>query len=404
MPHPTSILLLGSGPGLTRLRARLSKHFLTVESVRNLDETRELTLRCRFHLLVLVDPPDPWRSLQQALDDCAGLPTATLFIADKSRAETALAALRSGVSDALLRPFSTEELVATVNALCGDSAAGNQSRQSRDGLALIGNSAPVRDIRMLIERIAPTATPVLIEGETGTGRNLLARLIHAQSGRQGPFTAVDCAAVAGGFPGDAMQADSTLFLGNIQELPMDLQGKLLRNMEKDGRADNRIVASTAASLEDLAARHRFRDDLRHRLNVLRIALPPLRERRPDIPLLAAHFVDSLSAEMGLPPARFEADEVDALGKYDWPGNVRELRDVVERTLLRGRMPADALAGTIGRGPVTPDYPLDWTLEQVKRHHMACVLEACDGNKSAAARRLDVSRKTLDRKLGASGRE
>ncbi|HSM31789.1 MAG TPA: hypothetical protein VK854_13910, partial [Woeseiaceae bacterium] len=98
MPHPTSILLLGTGPGLTRLRTRLAKHFLTVESVRNLDETRELTLRCRFHLLVLVDPPDPWRSLQQALDDCAGQPTATLFIADKSRAETALAALRSGVS------------------------------------------------------------------------------------------------------------------------------------------------------------------------------------------------------------------------------------------------------------------------------------------------------------------
>jgi len=404
MPHCTSILLLGSGPAVSRLRRTLSKHVLTVDSARTLDEARELTRRCRFHLLVLVDPADPWPVLQQVLEDCAGLPPATLLIADKSHAETAVAALQGGVSRALLRPFSTEQLVAAVTATCRDSAPGDRSRLGRDGSALIGNSAPMQDIRELIERIAPTAATVLIEGEAGTGRSLLARLLHEQSGRRGSFIPVDCSALGGGIPETARQADATLFLDDVQELPMDLQGQLLRSMESGARAGNRIVASAAAPLADLVARRRFRSDLCHRINAVRIALPPLRERRADIPLLAAQFVDSLSAEMELPPVRFEADELDALRNYDWPGNVRELRDVVEQTLLRGRMPADALAGAIGRGPVTADYPLDWSLEQVKRHHMACVLDACDGNKSAAARRLDISRKTLDRKLGAFGRE
>jgi DNA-binding NtrC family response regulator len=165
-----------------------------------------------------------------------------------------------------------------------------------------------------------------------------------------------------------------------------------------------VVASTQADLGELVSRHRFREDLYHRLRVTRIGLPPLRERRADIPLLAAHFVASLAVETGLAPVEFQAAELEALEQHDWPGNVRQLRETVEQTLLRGQLPADALAGSGQHDAVTPDYPLDWTLEQVKRHHMACVLEACDGNKSEAARRLDISRKTLDRKLGASGRE
>ena len=144
---------------------------------------------------------------------------------------------------------------------------------------------------------------------------------------------------------------------------------MLRNMEQGIPGANRIVASTGASLTELVARQRFREDLRDRLNVVRLGLPPLRKRRGDIPLLVAHFVDRLSAAEGLARVEFPPADIEALGRYHWP-----------------------------------DYPLDWTLEQVKRHHMACVLEACDGNKSAAARRLDISRKTLDRKLGAFGRE
>ena len=401
---PTSILLVGAGPALNRLRRTLAAHFLTVESARNLDETRDLTLRCRFHLLVLVDPVEPWHELRKSLEACDGLPAAILLVADRARAETAVQALRDGLSDALLRPFSSDDLVATVNAICGGQGPGTGNRLGRGGLPLVGNTGAMRDVRVLIERLAPTAATVLVQGEAGTGRTLLARLLHEASGRPGAFVAVDCGTIADDFPDTLAQAGATLFLANVDELAMDLQGKLLRSMEAGAGTDNRLVASTKANLAELVARQRFRDDLHRRLNVMRIALPPLRERRADIPLLAAHFNDTLSAAMGMAPLRFEPEELDALGNYDWPGNVGELRDVVEQTLLRGRMPADALAGSVEGGAGTPDYPLDWTLEQVKRHHMACVLDACDGNKSAAARRLDISRKTLDRKLGATGRE
>ena len=129
-------------------------------------------------------------------------------------------------------------------------------------------------------------------------------------------------------------------------------------------------------------------------------MPPLRERRDDIPLLAAHFVDKLSAEIGVQPIELGAAQFEELQGHHWPGNVRELRNVVERSLLLGRLPAESLPKTVvSDAAEPPDYPLDWTLEQVKCHHMARVLEDSGGNKSAAARRLDISRKTLERKLG-----
>jgi DNA-binding NtrC family response regulator len=269
----------------------------------------------------------------------------------------------------------------------------------------------MQGIRTLVERIAPADVPVLIEGEAGTGRKHVARLLHERSDRRGPFITVDCAATeADRLAGQVAQhtrdiaAHGTLCLHEIHALPLLLQSEMLRSMDDGAAAAGRIVASTQANLAELAARRRFREDLLQRLNVLRIGLPPLRERRGDIPLLVAHFVDRLSAGAGLPRVEFRPAEFEALGRYAWPGNVRELRDAVEQTLLRGRLPADALTGKAEARAVTPDYPLDWTLEQVKRHHMACVLEACDGNKSAAARRLDISRKTMDRKLGAFGRE
>jgi DNA-binding NtrC family response regulator len=181
---------------------------------------------------------------------------------------------------------------------------------------------------------------------------------------------------------------------------------LLRSIEENAiyPVSTRIVASATTGLARLAAAHRFRADLYYRLSVVRIGLPPLRERRADIPLLAAHFANKLSADMSLPLLELRPAELDRLAEHDWPGNVRELREVVEQTLRLGRLPAGALAKPAQRRPGVHDYPLDWTLEQVKRHHMARVLAASDGNKSAAARRLDISRKTLDRKLGASGNE
>jgi len=417
LQQPASILVLGDSAEASRLRQRLSRHFLAVENARSVDESRELSRRCRFHVLVVVDPPAPWHELWQALEACEELPSATLLVTGKSRAETAVEALRDGISDVLLRPFSTDELVASVTAACGAAASESRAPLTRPGQALVGETRPMREIRALVERIGATASTVLIEGEAGTGRQLLARLLHDRSGRPGPFTAVDChrtdpIALARSLTALGREADEgMLFLDEIDAMPLDLQAELLRNMEggsgdADGslRATNPVVASTQRNLAELVARRRFREDLWQRLRVMRIGLPPLRERRADIPLLAAHFADRLSAEMGRSRVDLQSSELEALVEHDWPGNVTELRQALEQTLLRGQLPADALVGSVARSTGTPDYPLDWTLEQVKRHHMACVLEDCDGNKSAAARRLDISRKTLERKLGASGHE
>ena len=235
MSLSTSILLLGDGPEVSRLRRRLARHFLTVECARTIDESRELAQRCRFHAVLAADPEEPWHPLQQALEDCDDLPPDVLFIADRSAAEAAVEALRGGVADVLLRPFSTEDLVAAVNAVCGERT--DDSQRARKG-----NIVPEGELRALTGNIAPLDATVLIEGGAGTGTN-----------------------------------------------------------------------------------------------------------RDDVPA-------------GAQP----------IGNRQRPG-------------IRG-------------------YPLDWTLEQVKHHHMARVLAASDGNKSAAARRLDISRKTLDRKLGAPGRK
>ncbi len=413
MSQSTSILLLGDGPEVLRLQRRLARHFLTVESSQTIDESRDLAQRCRFHLLVVVDPQGPWSSIGDVLEVCDGLPSETLLIADRSSAETAVEALRYGVSDVVLRPFSTEEIVARINALCGDRAVSSAARTGGLQQRLVGNSGPVRELKVLIEHVAGIPATVLIEGETGTGRKLAARLLHECGGRQGPFVAVDCRSIsepelqrelldgAGKISGDG-----TLLFESVDEASPDLQAVLLRSIEEQAiyPVDTRIVASAAPDLVRLVAGKKFRADLYYRLGAIRLGLPPLRERRADIPLLAAHFANVLSADMSLPYLELSSDELDRLAEYDWPGNVQELRDVVEKSLRLGGLPADALADPLKPLHGAPEYPLDWTLEQVKRDHMARVLAASGGNKSAAARRLDISRKTLDRKLGSAGRE
>jgi transcriptional regulator with PAS, ATPase and Fis domain len=203
----------------------------------------------------------------------------------------------------------------------------------------------------------------------------------------------------------------TLFLDEISAMRRDLQVKLLRVLEegairpvgtdREVPVDARIVASVQPGLAERVADGRFREDLFYRLNVAHIVLPPLRERPDDVEVLARHFMELAAAEFGMPPVQIEEAETRWLCSRPWPGNVRELRNLVERAVLMGELP--------GMGPIaavhepTPGgaYPLDWTLEEVKQEHMRRVLHAHDGNKSAAARKLGVSRKTLERKLGAT---
>jgi len=278
---------------------------------------------------------------------------------------------------------------------------------------------------------------VLVEGETGTGKELVARAIHKQSGRKGAFVAVNCGSISselleselfghtrGAFTGAHAAREGlfnyanngTIFLDEIGELPLPLQANLLRVLEekrvrpvgsdREVEVSCRVIAATNVPLADQVQQGAFREDLYYRLNVLRIVVPPLRDRLEDIPALAHYFGETLASEIGVAPVPFGHNDFVHMQGYDWPGNVRELKNVIERSLLLGRLPSDCCHGAADapavrtRSQDAGGFPLGWTLSEVEKQHMLRVLDSVEGNKSEAARRLGISRKTLDRKLQA----
>ncbi len=289
----------------------------------------------------------------------------------------------------------------------------------------------VEDI--IVERVAPTSATVLIEGQTGTGKELIARLVHERSGRRGPFVPVNCGAIPpelmetelfghakGAFTGAHQQRDGlfvssrggTLFLDEISEMRSDLQVKLLRALEesrvrpvgadREIPIDVRIVASAQPGLREQVQQRRFREDLYYRLNVVHILLPGLHERPEDIAPLVQHFMQRVADEFGMTPVALDDTQLADLRTRNWPGNVRELRNFVERTVLMGVPPGDeGDVITTAREQAMGAYPIEWTLEQVKQAHIERVLGHNGGNRSATARQLGVSRKTLERRLGPS---
>jgi len=311
---------------------------------------------------------------------------------------------------------------------------------TRDPIArgVIGASPKMQRIFRLIERVAPTESAVLLLGESGTGKELIARLIHLQSRRaQGPFVPVNVAALPetlveselfgyarGAFtgavqdrPGLIERAEGgTLFLDEVGDMPLAAQAKLLRTLENgevrrlgDGISrlvDVRVVAATHRDLPAEAAAGRFREDLYYRLNVVRIDLPPLRERREDIGLLAAFFLDALAEREGRGKLEFTPEAAALLERYPWPGNVRELRHAVEHAVAVSegpRIDVGDLPSAVRLPRLLPRRPREeWTLEEVEREHILDTLDRYRGNATAAARHLGVSRTTLWRKLRRYG--
>ena len=309
----------------------------------------------------------------------------------------------------------------------------------RDGAAagapvagVIGGSEAMRQLYAQLRRVGPTVTHVLIEGESGTGKEVAAATLHHLSGRTGPFVAINCGSMSaelldselfgharGAFTGATQAREGlfrhagggTLFLDEVSELPLFLQAKLLRVIETlmirpvgsdvEAAVNVRIVAATNRPLLEQVAQGRFREDLFYRLNVITLRMPPLRERPEDIQPLAAYFVRHFAEVLALPPIGLRSSSVFALRSHAWPGNVRELRNLIERATLLGERPEvclkvrtpdpDSLLRQGGSG-----YPLALSLAQVRALHMARVLQACNGNKSEAARRMGISRKTLER--------
>jgi DNA-binding NtrC family response regulator len=437
-----SLLVTGVRPLADEaLRRALTRQYALVEWAESPAAAEELLPRCHFDCIVVQadsasDPAFAWiaRLRQEAASD------RLILVAGPASATLADAARRAGANDCLAWPLEAGALRRALNGRARPKTAlpavGRSSGPSHSGssrVEMVGDSGPIRFVRNVIARIAPTPATVLLEGETGTGKELAARLLHRQSERRGPFVPVNCGAIApelmeselfghskGAFTGAHQLREGlflaanggTLFLDEISAMRRDLQVKLLRALEEGAirpvgtdreiPVDARIVASVQPGLAERVADGRFREDLFYRLNVAHIVLPPLRERPDDIEVLARHFMERAAAEFGMPPVQIGEPESRWLRSRPWPGNVRELRNLVERAVLMGELPGMGPVAAVHEPAPGGAYPLDWTLEQVKQEHMRRVLHAHDGNKSAAARKLGVSRKTLERKLGTTG--
>ena len=441
-PMEVSILVVDDEPGMRNFLQRLlQKQYGLVEVAADITEAEQLRQRCHFDVII-IDNRLPEASgsewLQQIREHDHD--THVILITGYADMEVAIRALRGGASDFLLKPFRAEDIKQSINRCLSQRSRARSEFVNQDttqpepasrAVELIGEATAIRQLDQLVRRIAPTQSTVLIQGETGTGKELVAEAIHKQSGRAGPCVPVNCGSIAadllvselfGHAKGAVTGAQSarqglcyfadtgTLFLDEIGEMPLAMQAKLLRMLEthsvrpvgsdRELNVDCRIVAATNRNLEELVANNEFREDLYYRLNVVTLEVPPLRDRLPDIPLLTKHFIYKLAGELGLPAYPLSQQDIQQLQAYDWPGNVRELRNVIERTLLLGKLPTELLArGTASDNP-GKDFvvPEGWTLRDVERRYMLDMLAFVDGNKSEAARRLGISRKTIERKL------
>jgi DNA-binding NtrC family response regulator len=312
----------------------------------------------------------PGRSGLELLEDLkkAGVKTPIILISGQANIEMAVKATKLGALDFLEKPLSTDKLLLTVENALRLSRLEDENRELRHRLGkheLVGSGPAMKRLMAQIERVAASETRVCILGETGTGKELVARAIHEKSPRhENPFITLNCAAVPaelieselfghekGAFTGAAgkhigkfEQADGgTLFLDEIGDMPVAMQAKLLRVLE-EGEVERvggdkpvgvnvRVVVATHRNLEDLVKQNAFRRDLFHRIYVFPLALPPLRERPEDFPELTAHFAGQVAAQNGWKQKIFADDAIAELRKYGWPGNIRELRNVVERLIL-----------------------------------------------------------------------
>jgi DNA-binding NtrC family response regulator len=376
--------------------------------------------------------------------------TSVILITGYGTVDTAIDALRSGAFDLLTKPLIDQELEMAVERALSQQQVLEENKQLKAQLDMrfgmeniVGRDHRMQRVYDMIEQVADTKTTMLITGESGTGKSLIARAIHRQSARrEKPFVEVACGAlpenlleselfghVAGAFTGATgekigkfMQADGgTIFLDEIGTASPSMQVKLLRvlqefEFEQVGgtqtfHVDARVILATNEDLSQAVAEGRFRQDLYYRVNVINIELPPLRERISDIPLLASHFLADICEETGKDVAGFTDAAVQALQRYSWPGNVRELQNVVERSVLLGKgpqvdlgdlprqfsadQPADMAASSSGR-------TLKEALEGPERRIILDVLESNNWNRNATADQLGINRTTLYKKMKRLG--
>ena len=375
-----------------------------------------------------------------------GIDTPVVMMSGQAHIEMAVRATRLGAMDFLEKPLSTDKLLLTVDNALKLRRLEDENRQLKQRLGkheIVFQGEAMRRVMAQVERVAASETRVCILGETGTGKELIARTLHERSPRRaGPFVTLNCAAVPaelieselfghekGSFTGaGARHAGKfeqahrgTLFLDEIGDMPLPMQAKLLRVLEEGEverigsdaplKVDVRVVVATHRNLEQLVAQGKFRQDLFHRVYVFPLLLPPLRERRDDIPALVEHFAAQIARQNNWKPAAFEPQALETLQEYAWPGNVRELRNVVERLLLFAEGAVDvatvriALPNAAAGGSAavsTGSGPLAERLDRVEREIILAELKRHDHHITNTARALGLERSHFYKKCQQLG--
>jgi DNA-binding NtrC family response regulator len=364
-----------------------------------------------------------------------------IIITAYATVDTAIAAMKEGAQEYIVKPCNPEEISLLVSRILKVKRLQRENTILRKKLArqysfhdIVSKNARMHDVMTLAAEIASLRSTVLIQGESGTGKEMVARAIHHSGDRAGkPFVAVSCAALAetlleselfghekGSFTGANQQkrgkfemADGgTIFLDEIGDISSKLQCDLLRVLQErcfyrvggseEVRVDARVIAATHVNLQQAVAEGRFRDDLFYRLNVIEIRIPPLRDRREDVPLLARHFLERLSHELGKNISDFSEGALKLLMDHNWPGNVRELENAVERAMVTCRsriLSEEDFAFLAQNGAVKPwSIPAGMTLQEMEKQLIAATLQRTDGNIKVAASILGIDRSTIYEKI------
>jgi two-component system, NtrC family, nitrogen regulation response regulator NtrX len=426
---------------------RLAGHEATVcdNATRGLELAKSQTFD-----LILSDVVMPGKDGLSLLEDLKqqGVTTPIVMMSGQAHIEMAVRATRLGALDFLEKPISTDKLLLTVDNVLKLNRLESENRQLRQRLGkheIVWKGEAMRRVMAQVERVAASESRVCILGETGTGKELVARTIHERSARAaGPFVTLNCAAVPaelieselfghekGSFTGASgrhigkfEQADQgTIFLDEIGDMPLGMQAKLLRVLE-EGEVERiggdkpisvnvRVVVATHRDLEARVREEKFRQDLFHRIYVFPLMLPPLRERREDIPFLVSHFAEQVCAQNGWKPVPFSSDAMEALQSYSWPGNVRELRNMVERLMLLATagqvdlitvqmaLPKASANGPTGSN-VTGSGPLADRVQSFERDVILGELKRSHNNMSMAAKSLGLERSHLYKKAEQLG--
>jgi len=373
--------------------------------------------------------------------------TDVIMVSALNLARQAADAIKSGAYDYITKPYEPEDILSTVNRVISKQRLHRELdllrrevEESRGFDEIVSQNKGMLEIFQLIKKVAHTSTNILIIGESGTGKELIARSIRRQGNRKnGPFVAINCAAI----PSELMESEmfghekgaftgahtrtigkfehangGTLFLDEISALRSDLQAKLLRVLQereierigsnKPIRIDIRVIAATNSNLEDAVSKGKFRQDLYFRLNVVPISIPPLRDRKEDIPLLVNHFLNKFNAAFNKKIPGFTEKAVDVLSRYHWPGNIRELENLVERIVVLStgdglidlkNIPLEILMHS-GQEPKDSDYRKSGLIkvrEEFEKRILLNVLEAVQWNQTEAAKILKINRNTLIQK-------